>query len=314
MAGKVRVPFRARYATSRAIFGQSWRMLRTERDLWVFPLLGLASMLAFAAVLVGVVVWGVLALGPSFLNLLHVPRGARPFLFFLAMPLMYPLMVLTSLFNAALCHAAHERLEGRPGRKKDAWRRAVAQLGPIARYNLLAMLVSGLLAVVGQLLDRLRIIPYIGQAFQTLGALAWAVAAYFVIPVLVVEGERSAIGALRTSTALARDQWGKATAGIVTIGLAVMVPMLLVFLPFLLFMMGLPLLMAAGIVSAKAMFPLVLTAGCVIVVASLAMGLFASMVGSLYQTALYRYARTGIVSLPFTPETLVDSWAPYRNK
>lgn len=34
---KVRVPFRERYRVSRAIFRESWLMLRRERDLMVFP-------------------------------------------------------------------------------------------------------------------------------------------------------------------------------------------------------------------------------------------------------------------------------------
>lgn len=31
-----------------------------------------------------------------------------------------------------------------------------------------------------------------------------------------------------------------------------------------------------------------------------------------YQVALYHTERTGHVPLPFTPDTLVDAWAPYR--
>jgi len=206
---KSRVPFRQRYATSRAIFRQSWSMLRSERDLWVFPLLGTAAVLVMMAVLFVPLVLLVFLDPHGTLSLYRVVPGAlRPFLFLLVFPLTYPFAVLASLFNAALCFAAHERMEGRRGLKMDAWRRAVAQLGPIARFNLLAMLVAGVLGIIGQLLDRLRIIPYIGQAVQTLGRLAWAVAAYFVIPVLVIEGERSAIGALRTSTGLAREQNG----------------------------------------------------------------------------------------------------------
>jgi hypothetical protein len=304
MAGKVRVPFRRRYAMSRAIFGQSWRVLRSERDLWVFPLLGFASMLL---VLVPVLLlallggWGWVAafagLGPAL----------APLAVLVLLPLFYPFAVLASLFNAALCFAAYERMEGRAGTKREAWRRAVSQLGPIARFNALAMLVSGLLSVVGQLLDKLRIVPYLGQAVQALGAFAWAAASYFVIPILVVERERSALDALRSSVGLARGQWGKATAGIVTVALAVLVPLLAAMLLLVVPMMLLPFAGRAFL----AAFTVLMGA---FVLAVFAVSVLSGTMGQVYQVALYRYARSGIVSLPYTPETLVDAWEPYREK
>jgi hypothetical protein len=302
----VRVPFRARYATSRAIFGQAWRLMRTQRDLWVFPILGLVAMLV---AVVPLLLLAFFRSGGWLRPAVHVLGPWAPLAVFVVLPLFYPFAVLASLFNAALCFAAHERMEGRPGGKREAWRRALAQLGPIARFNLVAMLVSGALAFVGQLLDKLRLVPYLGQAFQALGAFAWATASYFVIPVLVVEGERSALGALRSSVAVARTQWGKATAGVVTIGLVLMVPMLVatfaVLMPLTmllpLWLHGLSFLVATGVLVGT------------FLVLMMTMAMLAGAMGVLYQTALYRYARTGKVAGPFTGATLVDAWAPYRD-
>lgn len=303
---RVRVPFRQRYATSRAIFGQAWRLMRTQRDLWVFPILGLVALLA---VMVPFLLLVLFRSEGWLLPAVHALGPWAPLAVFVALPLFYPFAVLASLFNAALCFAAHERMEGRPGGKREAWRRALAQLGPIARFNLVAMLVSGALAFVGQILDKLRLVPYLGQAFQAVGAFAWATASYFVIPMLVVEGERSALGALRSSVAVARTQWGKATAGVVTLGLVLMVPMLVaLFLVFMPVMLLLPLVLHG--------FSFFVVTGIVagaFILGTLTLSMMAGAMGVLYQTALYRYARTGKVAGPFTGATLVDAWAPYRD-
>ena len=312
-----KVPFRERYRVSRQIFGQTMQMLGSQRDLWVFPVLAWLSMLPFIALAITAMVFAftqhdlgwLLAVG----KWMDQAGPAAPFAFLLLMPVlmlvMYPFMVLGSLFNAALVFAAHERLEGRPGRKREAWRRALGQLGPIARFNFVAMLVTGALSVVGQLLNKLRLVPFLGRFVQTLGAFAWAAAAYFVIPILVVERERSALGALRSSVGLARQQWGKSVAGIVTINLVFTVPImavaLLMFVPIFAF--------SAGAGSATMLLWMGIVLG-IFFLAVLVTSVISGAAQALYQTALYRYARTGVVSLPYTPETLVDSWSSYQNE
>ena len=311
---RVKVPFRERYRTSRLIFRQSLQMMRRERDLWWFPAVATVVMLA---VIVPLGWLGFMAgtqwLGPAFLDL---PAWAMPFLFLLLLPVMYPFMVLAGLLNAALQFAAHERMNGRPCTKRQAWRRALSCLGPIARFNLIAMLVTGILGVVGQLLDKLRIVPWLGQAVQAAGTFAWAVAAYFVIPVIVVERERSAIAALRASTALARSQWGKATAGIVTVGLFVLVPFLLLMVPAILAMLVVPLGLAAGWIPPDAFFTVMMvvlwSSLGLLMLGLMAVMLLSGMVGALYQVGLYAFARTGKVLAPYSTQTLADAWAPYR--
>jgi hypothetical protein len=296
MFGQARVPFLQRYRTSRAIFQQSMALLGKERDLWLLPVLGGLLLLVATAVLVAL---PTVAFGPAWFD------GIDPvFLPLVVLPLMFPVMATAAFFQSALAFCLHERLAGRPARRRDGLRRAWAQLGPIVRFSLVAMLVSGVLQVVGQLLGKLRLVPYLGNVVSSLGAFAWAAATFFVIPVLVVEQERHALGAIRSSTAIARSQWGKATAGMVTIGLALLVPMLLLTLLFFGFTM--------------AAFPLGIgTAGFILVAATFVVTMMGIATASqaattAYQVGLYRFARTGHVSGPFTAATLADAWAPYR--
>lgn len=313
-----RVPLRERYRTSRAIFGQSWRLMAKERDLWIFPVLSTLTFLTW-----GGLYWlfgyqlglndALARFGPGWAS--TTVEGA--FLGTLLMiPLFYPLGITLSLLQGAIVFSLHERLEGRPGDKRAAIRRAWDQLGPIARFNLVAMLVAGLLATIGFLLNKLRLIPYLGRVLSVAGNLGWAVAAYFVIPILVVERERSALEALRASTALARQQWGKSVAGMVTIGLAMFVPflaiLLVVYALFMAAIFTLPAFVSGETV--KAIFIAFFVAiVAVLVIAVLAGLILGQVTQAAYQVALYRYARTGLVSGPYTTATLADAWAPYRS-
>lgn len=306
---QAKVPFRVRYRTSRQIMGQSLRMLRRERDLWIFPIVA-ALLLAVCMVVPAVL------LGPMAFDLAEewgiAPAWRGLAIGLAVLPLLYPVMLLASLCNAALCFAAHERLEGRDGTLRAAWARALSRLGPLARFNLIAMAVAGVLQVLGVLLEKLRIVPFLGPVVQLMGMYGWAAASFFVIPVLVVEEEKRAVGALRSSVGIARKQWGKAVAGIVTIGLAIAVPMVILML----------ILMAAAFWvtftwvtlppgATLDLTPVWIGAAVFGVLFVLAMALAQACTG-LYQTALYRYARTGKVSAPYDKATLVDAWAPYR--
>ncbi|HLF16628.1 MAG TPA: DUF6159 family protein, partial [Candidatus Thermoplasmatota archaeon] len=141
------------------------------------------------------------------------------------------------------------------------------------------------------------------------GFLGWAAASYFVFPILAVERERSALAALRGSAAIARKQWGKTTAGILTLGLAVMVPMVVVSL-----VLGMAFM--AAMTSALDGGPgrLYLFAYLGTTLAVMVGGMAVSQAATTaYQTALYRYAKTRRIPAPFDRATLVDAWKPYRN-
>jgi len=164
------------------------------------------------------------------------------------------------------------------------------------------------LAVIGQVLDKLRLVPYLGQALQVAGMYAWALASFFVVPVLVVQREATAIGSLRQSVALASKQWGKATSGIVTIGLVA--GALAVILLLVIFALGIPL-MASMAGDVAAWVPLAAVFVPVFLVVAVLMAVQGAAT-TAYQAALYRYARSGKVPRGFTRASLVDPWDAYR--
>ncbi len=310
---RARVPWSQRYRTSRAIFGQAFHLLRRERDLWIFPI---TSTLFFGA-------WTALAilamyrLGLNDWSATIAPGWADPAVEapviagFLLLPAFFPLGLVMSLNQLALVYAILERSEGRRCTKRQAWSRAMSRLGPLVRFNLVGLLVAGLFQTVGILLNKLRVVPYLGQVFQTLGMFGWAAATYFVFPILALEDERTALGAVRRSTSIARQHWGKSVGGIITIGLAVLVPLLALMLVWYLALFGALASWSPG-GGIEPFLTFLAVSGIVFGVLFLAVMALQWGAHAAYQAVLYRYATTGRISEPFTTATLVDAWTPYR--
>ncbi len=301
---RVKVSFTQRFADSRRILREAFAFVGNHRDLMVFPFLGMILTFAF---IVAPLVYVMTARPEWLIGWAGEHLAESPWLaalgIFLIFPLTYPISVLAAMLNAALAYAAYERMDGNECSLGDAWARAKEMAGPIARWTLVAMLVGGILAVIGQLLDRLRLVPWLGQVVQAIGAFAFAAATFFVIPIMVVQKERQATEAVKESVSMARDQWGKSVAGMVTIGLAVMVPVMI----FMFLMMPIPILFALGGSFVTSLIIWGATMFLVVIVMVTIMG----ALQVVYQVGLYRYAK-GLEGGPFTERTLVEPWKPYQ--
>jgi hypothetical protein len=144
----------------------------------------------------------------------------------------------------------------------------------------------------------------IGVALRVLGALvsvAWAAITFFVVPVIVFE-DLGAVPAIKRSAALLKERWGPAVAGVVRIGLRLVV---LLYLP------GFLLIFAGGWIAISGDDPASITLGALLVGIGLVLcivgGIINTTVRSVFGVALYRYATTGQALGPFTEDQLVGS-------
>jgi hypothetical protein len=163
-----------------AKFSRSWDLvkasaavLRADRELLVFPLLsGLATLCVAASFFV-----------PAyFAGLLQPSADGQPpdlalalvsFLFYLS---QYFVIIF---FNSALVGAALIRLDGGDPTVADGFRIAMSRLPAIFGYALLA-------ATVGMLIQALQErVGFIGRWIVGLVGLAWTLATFLVVPVLV---------------------------------------------------------------------------------------------------------------------------------
>ena len=202
----------------------SWEVLCSERCLLALPLLAaLCSLLAL-------VVTAMLA------RRVHVGADAVQ----VVAPVWtaaYAISFVTVFFNVALVHVVAARWRGEPATMADGLGAARRRVAAIAGWAVLTTTVG----IVLRLVERLTL----GVSQLVLGlfaGVAWTLASFFVVPVLVLE-RRGPVRALRRSAGIVRERWAEGLGGATPIFVAtllVLLPVLgLMFIGAILFAMGL---------------------------------------------------------------------------
>ena len=198
-------------------------------------------------------------------------------------------------FNVALMSAATELLAGRPATLRGGLTVAWERKGKILQWALLAATVGMILKMIEErvgLLGRI-IVRFVG--------VAWALASYFVAPVLAFEN-LGPMDALKRSAKLFRETWGEAVISRVSVS----------------FFFG--MLMVPGFV----LWYFVVKSGsgaAEIALATLAVGVYAialsvtsAALQGIFTAALYQYAATKTVPPGFDPDSFAMAWTPKEKK
>jgi len=194
-----------------SLAGACWKVLMLDKELLLFPIM---STLALIAVIAGVgypfYVSGELQAfaeamenNPNLQNDPRVLAGIFAFYF-----VNYFIMIY---FNAALVGCALIRFSGGDPTVSDGFRLATRHLPQILVWALVT-------ATVGFLLEQLESrLKGLGSFFVGLLGAGWAVATYFAVPILVVDGV-GPIEAVKRSVSAVRKTWGEALVGHVGLG------------------------------------------------------------------------------------------------
>jgi hypothetical protein len=255
-----------RFARSWTLVKASAAVLRSDKELLLFPVLSaIATMLVVATFVVPAFALGVFTRGMG-------PAGmALGFLFYLCQ------YFVIFFFNAALVSAAMIRLDGGAPTLADGLRGAQARIVPILGYAAIAATVGLLLQALknrrGNLLLRL-----VGSGL----GVAWTLSTFLVVPVLVQENV-GPIDAIKQSMSLFKRTWGENAIGNVGIGLAF-------GLFFLLTVLVAGALVVAGL---QLSVPLGIAFGVIGVLALVVLAVVQSALSGIYAAALYRYATAG---------------------
>lgn len=273
-------------------FSRSWDMvkasaavLRSDRELMLFPVLsGLATLLVLASFALPSMALGLFSDGFGIAGVLLA------FAFYFC---TYSVMIF---FNCALVGAAMIRLEGGDPTLADGLAAARARLGSILGYAAIAATVGVLLqALKGR--DNNFIVRLVGSGL----GLAWTLATFLVVPVLVSR-DIGPVDALKQSIALLRRTWGENAVGQVGIGAvfallsfgAVMVSVLLVVL------------------AAQASVALAVVVGVVCLLGVLLLGVYQAALTGIYSAVLYRYAVAHEVPPAFQGTDIAHAFAAKR--
>ena len=280
-----------KFSRSWELVKQSFTILRSDKQLMLFPVLSAVSCF---------VVTAAIATGGAFLLLparaAAIAAGERFNLnqspmFLLGMFTLYVVNYFVIVFfNVALVGVANSRLMGGSWTFKDGLELAWQRKGTILEWALVAATVGVLLRTLEERLG------LIGRLIMRIIGIAWTLACYFVVPVLAFE-DLTPVDALKRSSKLFRDTWGEKVIG----GFSLSMVSLVLMLPGI----GLPMA-AAFLAGINGMM-----AGLILMVLYfLVLSVFMSAVGGIFNAALYRYACFKQVPPAFSEELIASAWAP----
>ncbi len=278
-----------RIAQTWELIGDSFAILKSDKELLLLPVCsGIFCVLVSVVVLGG----GGLLLGPQNWQLTasagsrhSVPQSVWVclFVFYLA-----DYFVIT-FFNVALVSAASSRLAGGHAKLNDGLETAWKRKGKILQWAFLSATVGVLLRMIAERAG------WLGRLVGGMTGMAWTLASYFVVPVLVAEDVGPA-EALQRSADLFRQTWGEEVAGGFSFGLIfTLLALPALALPFLGKNLG-----TTGVVAGIALA----------VLYWLALSVVSAAVQGIFVAALYRYAKTRQVSPGFRLETFSTAWQP----
>lgn len=272
-------------------FSRSWvlvkasaSVLRSDKELLLFPVISAIATLIVAATF----------LVPMFGLRLFEGGGLGPlgYVFVFAFYLCQYFVIF--FFNTALVGAAMIRLEGGDPTVADGLRIARSKIGVILGYAAIAATVGLILKAIEER------VGVLGRIVTGLIGMAWTLATFLVVPVLVAR-DVGPVDAVKESVALLKRTWGENVVGNVGIGLAFgLVTMAVVIV-------SLALVAGAAVVGGAT---LAIIVG---IVAALAIALVAVVQAALsgvYSAALYRFAVDGHAPAGFAGSELQAAFRP----
>lgn len=269
---------------------QSWAVVKSDKSLLAFPIISVV-----AAIITMIIFFGG---GAAMAVAIGSPWGALPLVIIGA----YLLTVVGVFSSVALASCATEALEGRDTTVGQGISAARGRMKLIFAWAAVALFVGALIAVIQSLLQEVAG-GIVSAIFGGLAGFAWAVATFFVIPVIALDG----LGpkeALKTSAHVVKERWGEGVVGSSAIGL----------ITFFVAMLPAIVMMVLGFVLAGSSAVgggLLITIGVLVFVIAM---LFQSTITAVFRVALYRYATEGDVIGGFDREALESAFVPKKSR
>ncbi|MDD4653252.1 MAG: DUF6159 family protein, partial [Methanothrix sp.] len=253
-----------------------------DKELVVFPLISaLAALIILAAAYFTFPQFFAKAQGQD----LGLDFYAELFLFYLV------LNTVVIYFNSALVGAALIRIRGGNPTVGDGFKIANSHLKAILGY-------AAISATVGIILRWLSDRGSLGIPASSLVGLAWNLATFLAVPILVAE-EIGPLDAIRKSSELLKKTWGEQIVGNLSIGAVFGVIFLVVFL------LGAIITVAAF---SAGWYVLALSLAGLFVLALICLGIISNALGGIFSAAVYNYAATGSAGELFGEDLIKDAF------
>ena len=276
-----------KFSRSWALAKASMAVLRSDKELLVFPLVSTAVTVIVAATFI------LPMFGLGMFRNLEAEGGGMPAMFYPWLFCFYLVQYFVIFFfNTALVGAAMIRLDGGDPTVSDGLRIARGKWTTILGYAAIAATVGMLLRALEQRAG------LVGRIVVVLIGVAWTVATYLTVPVLVAR-DVGPIEAVKESASLLKATWGENIIGNGGIGLVFTIAnvvLVLVCGALVVFLAVQKLVVLATVVAALA------------VLAVMLMALVQAALSGIYSAALYRYAVQGDAASGFDGVILRDAF------
>jgi Family of unknown function (DUF6159) len=269
-----------------SLMSQSWQVLKQDKTLLVFPLIsGICCLLLMASFAVPFYETG--AWQPPGRDASHQHQVFYYGVLFLFYFCNYFIVVF---FNAAIVACAASRMTGGNPTIGDGLRTAASRLPVIVGWALLSATVGLVLRIIEDRSDK------IVQIVMSFIGVAWTVASFLVVPILVVEN-KNPFTALKDSAVMLKQTWGERLVARFSFGAIFG----LLCLPGIALIIG-----GAFLGHAALIIPCVMLGVLYLVL----LALVNSALHAIFQTAIYLYARDGQVPEGFDAEVLGNAMRP----
>ncbi|MCK4999482.1 MAG: hypothetical protein KAS23_08100 [Anaerohalosphaera sp.] len=290
--------FFSRISNTWSLMGQSWQLLKQDKEMLIFPLLsGICCLLVIASYVVPVlnseegflppdsaaVSEGDAAYDQDTSYIAYESDSTQDQIIYYAKLFLFYLScyLIIIFFNTAIVGCVSMRIHGHDPTIADGFKIAVSKLGLIIGWALVAATVGLILRIIE---DKNR---KVGAFIAAILGMAWAAISFLVLPIMVIENKKP-FTALKESSVMLKKTWGDQLMGNFTFGM-------------IFFLLGIPafLLIFVGIMAQSIM----ITGICIAigVVYLIAISLIQSALQVIFQTALYYYARDGQTVVGFDP-------------
>ncbi len=265
---------------------ESFRILMLDKELILFPLIsGVFLILIFLTYILPLI-------GSVF-------RGQEQSVYFIGtlgyvwLFLFYILSYFIGIFfQVALISCVAIRLKGKDPSFMDGIKAAFKNVHKVLAWAIVASTVGLILKNIEERFNLL------GKIAVAIVGIAWALATFFVVPVMIFENI-GVFSSIKRSAQLFKQTWGESVIGQFSIGL--FFAFLMVFVTIAL--VGLAVLLAffgAGLV----IIPILVIFGLALIIITLV----SSTLSGIYLTALYTYVTSKKVPAGFSKEFIVDAY------
>lgn len=201
---------------------------------------------------------------------------------------------ITIFFNSALIAVVNKSLSGEDPGIMDGFADSLKHIRSLLVFAVLS-------SIVGILLHRIaEKFSWLGKIFAIAADLAWNMAVFFVLPVVVIKDE-DIFTAIKSSASMMKKTWGEVLIGnfVVDAGLlSVTLIVMLIFAPITA-LLGFTNLSPAAFFTGTVGF-------CIVFVLSFSSSIF----DVIYKIVLYRYVTTGKIEDGFKEEHLKSAFIP----